>query len=182
MNILLCGEQQFTNHRKETSMERNLKLALGLRDGQRHSDHVSGTRGAGWYNERGQWLGWGDLRNPDLEAIATELTYGERFIILHEEDSYRRFIRNIVPGLSRAFRNEDAPGLDYVAEHAILIIETRAIYSISLVLSARTEWRNGITYQVIDKCVAEENILGATLDEWRSSAKAFHGGHLQAQC
>lgn len=140
-----------------------LKMAVGLTDGQRHRDGhvVPGTRGSGWYNERGEWIGWGDLDSLEMRGIANRLTVGELFIVLHVEDSYFRFLRNIVPDSSRITRNEDAPGIDYIAEHVLFIIEKGQIHRVHNVHPHRPgEEKNGVLYQVISQQTAKEKIFG----------------------
>lgn len=144
----------------DETLQGAINSLLGLSNGQQRSLFISGTKGSGWYNEKGQWIGWGDLSNEDMVAVARTLGVGARFIVLHAEDAYWRFQKVIVRDPSRAYRDEDAPGLDYIAEHAILIVETNAIYTVNQVLPPRnTDVRDGITYQVLDKKAAIEKIL-----------------------
>ncbi len=46
----------------------------------------------GWYNNRGQWLGYGDIAADDLMRIAAEIAEGEAFILVDQRDwEFKRF-------------------------------------------------------------------------------------------
>ena len=140
-----------------------IKNLVGLLDGQRRTEalRVACTRRSGWYNNHGEWIGWGDLSGQDMQDISVNLKENESFFVLHEEDAFLKFLRNLVPDASRIVRNEDAPGLDYIATHALFIIEMNAIYRVHHVHPSRpAERQNGIAYQVIDSNMARAKILG----------------------
>jgi len=40
---------------------------------------------AGWFNEAGEKLGWGDLSQLDIEKLMVSLEHGEKFFIVEEE-------------------------------------------------------------------------------------------------
>ena len=139
-----------------------IKTCVGLSDGQRRHEgvRVGGTRGSGWYNQRGEWVGWGDLDAEEMRGIAHVLAPNELFIVLHEGDSYYRFLRDLVPDTSRGARSEDAPGLDYIAARAFFIIGKGAIWRVHNVQPSRpVETMYGVDYHFIDQKHAEEKIL-----------------------
>lgn len=142
----------------------NIKNIAGLSDAQRHPCPVSGTRGSGWYDQSGSWVGWGDLTHREMATIAETLAAGERFIILHEEDSFRRFLRSSLPSFMSSARNEDAPGINYVATHALFIIEPRFIFRVDSIQPNRgiEECATGVNFQFIGKLEAKEKILTNT--------------------
>ncbi len=80
------------------------------------------THNSGWYNKAGEKLGWGDLSTYDVARISAELEAGELFVILSESDSYWNPRRN---GIS-----ESAPGVTYIAMHAVFIVVQGYVYSV----------------------------------------------------
>lgn len=143
-----------------------IKRIVGLSDGQTREGFVPCTHHSGWFNERGEWIGWGDLTREDMSSIARALKDNERFIVLHEEDSYRRFLKCSLPDFRDMPRNEDAPGLDYIAMHAIFIIERRHIYIVSNVQPKRGVESGGwgVRSQFIDTATARDKILESQLE------------------
>jgi len=98
---------------------------FGLSCGQIRSRPDKTTHNSGWYNKLGEKLGWGDLDVDDFRRISSELENGEFFIILGEQDSYWRLHET-----GRAHL-EEAPGVDYVAEHAMFIITQGQLYFVN---------------------------------------------------
>lgn len=98
---------------------------LGLRCDQMRNMFETLSRNAGWYNNRGEKIGYGDLSFDDALRIAIELDEGEYFVLLGEEDSFWKFVEEN-PGLTGAdcttHPTVDAPGVDYVASKAEFII------------------------------------------------------------
>ncbi|NBS41333.1 hypothetical protein EBS80_01585 [bacterium] len=47
---------------------------------------------AGWYNQSGEFIGWGDLAVSNLVRIAAEIENGEEFLIV-EESVWRGSVR-----------------------------------------------------------------------------------------
>lgn len=84
---------------------------FGLSYGQNRIDDV--VRNAGWFNQRGEKLGYGDVSLQDLDNIAGDIPDGELFIVLNEGDTNW----NIPSNLDRF-----NPGIDYVMNHAKWII------------------------------------------------------------
>ena len=85
-----------------------------------HNDQIRGydfVHNGGWYNQKGEKLGWGDLSIDDIETISLELKEGEAFVVLSERSSSWNFI--LSPEIDVPV---DAPGVDYIAKHAMLVI------------------------------------------------------------
>ena len=107
---------------------RDLSHLFGLRHGQFYGNYT--IKNAGWYNRAGEKLGQGDLTLDEMATI--ELTLAddtafapesdEIFIVLHEYPSYLDFRDSDL--------DEQAPGIDYVAEHATYIITKEMIYRV----------------------------------------------------
>lgn len=106
--------------------------AFGLSDGQmRAFDYV---HNGGWYNAKGEKLGWGDLDLKDLKRISEELPEGEVFVVLSESDA------NDFNGRRRGDATNfdlQAPGVDYVCAHARLIIRKDGVYQVRSESSVR---------------------------------------------
>jgi hypothetical protein len=111
---------------------------FGLRCGQMRN---IGTHNSGWYNRAGEKIGFGDLTVGDFERIASELEDNDMFIVLKEDDSFWNFVTK--PGLvgSMASTSPDvqAPGVDYVAEHAQYAIVASEMY----VIDKRSRYKEG---------------------------------------
>ena len=87
---------------------------FGLHCGQMRGGKDKLTYNSGWYNKSGEKLGWGDLSTEDMMRIAAELEANELFIILSEGKSCWDHRTN--------WLSESAPGIAYVAKHAMYII------------------------------------------------------------
>lgn len=96
-----------------------------LRTGQMRS-YGAGKVGhnAGWYNQNGEKLGWGDLTMPDLERVALHIEKDEMFITMSEQDSFWGFVRQIgsIGALCTVTPTETAPGREYVACKALYVV------------------------------------------------------------
>jgi hypothetical protein len=116
---------------------------FGLHCGQMRSrDKI--THNSGWYNRAGEKLGWGDLDAKDFERIARELEYGEYFIVLSEQDSYWKVDKEMV----------EAPGTDYVVEHAMyIIVAADLLFKVDKCGSERGAFFDfyGLTFHVLKK-------------------------------
>ena len=98
------------------------KAAYGLRCGQMNN----GRRGhnAGWYNARGEKLGWGDLSQEDVDRLMAILPEGELFITLPESASFWDFVTDIGQfGWTCATDpTVENPGIEYVLKRTGLIL------------------------------------------------------------
>jgi hypothetical protein len=87
------------------------KTLFGLVNAQFRADSV--LNNAGWYNEKGERLGYGDLNHNDIAKICVGLKPGEKFIVLGEFDSEW----GLPKGIDRS-----APGIDYVIQRSVWVI------------------------------------------------------------
>lgn len=85
--------------------------AFGLSYGQNRQNDI--IRNAGWFNHRGEKLGFGDLSLHDIDNIAADIPDDELFIILNEGNT----TWNMPSGMDR-FK----PGIDYVMNHASWLV------------------------------------------------------------
>lgn len=103
---------------------------FGLRTGQmRHPDTI---HNGGWYNARGEKLGWGDLNVADYTRIQAQLEEDDVFVVLTEQDSFWNFVTKLGGTLGCLHETNAemyAPGIAYVKEHVFLLItRERAAY------------------------------------------------------
>ena len=84
----------------------------------------------GWYNLRGEKIGWGDLSHDDMKRIAKELWVDEAFLILRERDSFWNFVEKpgMIGSMSKVNASEQNPGLEYVLEHLAYAILPSKVY------------------------------------------------------
>jgi len=64
---------------------------FGLRQNQMRMDDF--VHNGGWYNCKGEKIGWGDLSPNDIVRLSQELEDGEDFYVLGEQDSYWNFVK-----------------------------------------------------------------------------------------
>lgn len=94
---------------------------FGLSYGQHRTNDV--LRSAGWFNDLGEKLGYGDLSLSDLDAICNDLRDGEYFIALSEANT----IWDMPVHLEKI-----NPGIEYVMEHAAWLCTNADLYKICL--------------------------------------------------
>lgn len=132
---------------------------FGIKCGQMRGDPISSD--SGWYNQLGEKLGWGDLSPEDFQRISEQLELDEIFIILSKQDSFWKFVEHIgiIGSLSKTTPTAEAPGIDYVSEHAIYIISPGKCYRVDRLGSYQGDFvRSGITFGVLDPNAAKEFI------------------------
>ncbi len=100
---------------------------FGLSYGQIRTDAL--IQSAGWFNNKGEKLGYGDLNLQDLICIRRNLCE-DNFIVLSEGNS----LWNIPSGMDKT-----APGLEYVMENASWVIDCGVIYRVAN-LNKEFEW------------------------------------------
>jgi hypothetical protein len=102
---------------------------FGLKYGQIKIDAV--IQNAGWYNSKGEKLGYGDLNLDDLTRIRRNLPpeYGT-FIILSEGNS----LWNVPAGMDKT-----APGIEYVMENASWVVDSACVYRVAN-MNTEYEW------------------------------------------
>jgi hypothetical protein len=129
---------------------------FGLLCGQMSGSATKITHNSGWYNKRGEKLGWGDLSAEDFQRISMGIAADELFIILGEQDSHGNFQnKRVTTGiLFKKEITEAAPGVEYVAAHAIYVIAKGQLYSLGAV-GAWVEERYGLPH----KGIAESKVL-----------------------
>lgn len=153
-----------------------LNQPFGLRCGQMRP--MKGLIGnAGWYNRAGEKLGFGDIGSRDLQTIANELAPNEVFAIVPEQDSYWAFVYP-----KKGFDlQEEAPGPDYVAQHAVYIVMQNEVLYIS---ASRPDGEvfesNGVKIRCINRDMARVLLLGflpkqesALRDLWKRISEIF---------
>ena len=106
--------------------EFNAKHHYGLYCGQMNS----GVKGhnAGWYNARGEKLGWGDLSEANVEKLMDRLPVGECFFVLSESDSYWDFVVDVgqFGWTAKTAPSEKFPGIEYVLKRACFVVVKHA--------------------------------------------------------
>jgi hypothetical protein len=105
----------------------------GLRIGQMRGYDGKIGHNCGWYNKRGEKLGWGDLSATDLNKVAADLPRGEVMVVLSEQNSFWNFVTQVgvIGDLCKTESRAEAPGVDYIAEHALFVVvpgEWRTVY------------------------------------------------------
>ena len=91
--------------------------------GLREDQMVGGINNAGWYNDRGEFLGYGDITLKCVTRIMAEIDPKEVFVILTEEDW--RLRRH--PELQKENGYEQVP-IDFLARHALLLLRRDMAY------------------------------------------------------
>lgn len=94
--------------------------------------HENFGHNAGWYNKDGEKIGWGDLDKRDVQKIQSALQDGELFITVGEHDSFWNFVTQFsgpVGSMCKTSKNEQEPGIDYVAEKSRYIISHNQIFA-----------------------------------------------------
>lgn len=103
------------------NMYNNGSKLFGLSQGQiRGNDFV---HNGGWYNNKGEKIGWGDLSPNDIVNIAFGLEGDEQFYILPESSSYWNFTKVNSDLSHNVNKDESAPGVEYVKAKARYLIE-----------------------------------------------------------
>lgn len=126
---------------------------FGLRCGQMHSEGKV-THNSGWYNKKGEKLGWGDLSADDFRRISIELDESEVFLVLSERDSFWNFIVTS-PGPTHQSSDtrpeSEAPGIDYVMAHAVYIVVRNGLYYVNRYGGTDAEDReeNGLRFKLL---------------------------------
>lgn len=112
-----------------TQFRRSSTTLFGLACGQMRGGEL--VHNGGWYNAKGEKIGWGDLDNRDFQRLQRELEDGELFIVLGESDSFWNFVKHnpATTGADcKTSEEEAAPGPEYVADKCRHIFTKRHAY------------------------------------------------------
>lgn len=120
-------------------------------------------RNSGWYNKLGEKLGFGDLTVENFQRISNELEDGEQFIILNEFDSYLKLATRSVKAIVTEPTME-APGVDYVAKHAIYIIVRNQLYCVDRYGSLGEEFLDrGLRFKILKQAAVKTLMTAGVL-------------------
>lgn len=124
------------------------------------------SHNGGWYNRQGEKLGYGDLDANDFRRIARDLDPGEVFIVLSESDSFWNFVTGYVAvgALCTTKPDVEAPGIDYVIEHARFVITRGRVMIVRQEFDPNEPTRMilGLTCTVILRGEAERIVRSST--------------------
>jgi len=143
---------------------------FGLRCGQMVSNHRKKEgHNYGWYNQKGEKLGWGDLSADNLMTIASELLEGEVFVTMGEGDSFWEFVDEPLAIINEEkiqdpnLKNlEEKPGVEYLIHRARHIIIPKKVYQVNDWEAQETDGPitkdSGLVYEYITRDAAEKII------------------------
>jgi len=119
------------------------------------------VKNVGWYNKKGEELGFGDLAVFNIEKLKNELLENELFVVLGQEDSWERTINEAHKKYPKKVGKGKTPGPLYVASRAWVIIARGVVYEIksSAVFPGGMETRKGIQTKIISQGEACNLIL-----------------------
>jgi len=125
---------------------------FGIRCGQLRSIEKI-THNSGWYNIKGEKLGWGDLSAQDFRRISAEIDPNEVFFVLSEHASHGAFMteKEVLDPLTGKEVKEDAPGINYVAEHAMYIITQNRLVKVDRWSKKEALVQYGLSFFVVNK-------------------------------
>lgn len=81
----------------------------------------------GWYNSKGEKLGWGDLSLAKIRTIISNLNKGEVFVVLPETASYWDFIE-YKDSKMYLKAEENNPGQEYISSNCSYIFTKDGIF------------------------------------------------------
>lgn len=138
---------------------------LGLAFGQIWGGSYRVTKNSGWYNEKGEKIGFGDLSRDNFKTITEKLLKGEYFVVLSETDASWNFnAKGFLQGSKKKI-HIDAPGVDYVSAHATWVITQGKIFKVDSFNSEKGKtvtWR-GVHALVLKKDKVKDLITGKLL-------------------
>ncbi len=112
-----------------------MQVRFGFQPGQ-WLDALSGyhVHNAGWYDETGKRIGFGDISLRNLVAVANGLKDNERFIVLCEEDATSE--RKYYTWLDTHPKEPVGvlvhhPGMGYLAAHCLFIVCPGALFTLN---------------------------------------------------
>ncbi len=105
---------------------------FGLRGGQVERSDPWISRGR-WFNEKGEFLGAGDLSGEQLQYISHELYDDELFVVLSENSGCMELVGEVRArkmGLTCQIANDHLP-ISYIAQYCDFIVESGCIMRVS---------------------------------------------------
>lgn len=113
-----------------------------------------------WFNDRGEYIGFGDLTGERCQRIAAELQDGEMFIALYPEEGHWHFDRCRGPECAYGQHSRHTPGWPYLADHAAyIILPGRMIYASDLHKDAGVITIGGVEWEEMPKPQAKVFLL-----------------------
>lgn len=138
---------------------------FGLRCGQMRGGSAKLTHNSGWYNKAGEKLGFGDLSTEDFQRIYAELNDDELFIVLGERDSFWNFVTRpgLIGSMAEVKPDVEAPGVDYVADKAMYVIDRNSMYLVDNYGSRKETMVNvqGLPFKVLTREAVKALIVNA---------------------
>jgi hypothetical protein len=133
--------------------------ALGIYEGNCVTKDT--VHNGGWYDIRGVKVGWGDLSPKNIEALRTAIGADDVLFVLSEQDSYWKFVTDIKGpaylGYVTTDDGEKHPGIDYVMQHARLVVHNHEVWSVRADYEDQekeetdVDLRNGVTARDISR-------------------------------
>lgn len=136
----------------------------GLHSG-RMTPKQSAAHNGGWYNGKGEKIGWGDLDYKDLWDIGRKMKEDESFIVLSESDSYWKFVsfpERSNPMKTEVAQKEQNPGLEYVASRARILVRNQEIFLASNYTLPGPETKDGIHVIIVTQEEMKRMVLNET--------------------
>lgn len=134
---------------------------FGLKLGQIRNERL--VKAGGWYNERGEKLGWGDLSPGDFKRICLELRDDELFVVLSDVDSFAAFVKKVDETMIEVQPQIEAPGIDYVAKKCRFVIQQSIFYTVSDHHADTVAIKMGLPFRVLTRRNAKKFLAGSVL-------------------
>ena len=121
-------------------------------------------RNAGWYNQKGERLGCGDISVSDMERISKGLNKHELFVILSESDSRWAFEgKTSLRFINTKYKTSsmDFPGKEYISQYCMFILAKNKIFS-TIFDGPKGALRNlnNVDFKKISRDLARKLIMG----------------------
>jgi hypothetical protein len=146
---------------------------FGLKLGQIRSERL--VKAGGWYNERGEKLGWGDLSPADFRRICAELGDDELFIVLSEIDSFASFVEKVGDAMFEVRPGIEAPGIDYVAKKCRFVIQQGVLSAVSDHHADTVAIKMGLPFRVFTRKEVRKFLAGGVLRRTLRRLRLFLG-------
>lgn len=105
---------------------------FGLVSGQMRNSLEKIFHNAGWYNQYGEKVGWGDMSLKDLEHVSKEIDENDMFIVLGESDSFWNFVTQIgtIGAMCETSEEEQCPDIEYIADRARVVVRRGVVWGV----------------------------------------------------